>query len=84
MFTLGTRDTRPAGSHAHPTRPAYTTTTGDLYDASKYDALSRAIATLCDVTTWHEVTPAERKAVDRAVALIARVMPQINDEPAPY
>lgn len=83
MFTTY-RTTRPEGAHAHETRPAYVTTKGGLVDASKYDAIARIVSTISDVTTWHALTPAERRTLDKMTARVLALLPALVDDPAPF
>ena len=78
------RDDRPKGAHSHETRTAYVTEKGDLVDASKYDAIARIVSTISDVTTWHALTPAERRTLDKVTARVLALLPALVDDPAPY
>lgn len=78
------RDDRPKGAHSHETRPGYVTTSGALVDANKYDAIVRILASVGDVTTWHELTPAERRTLNKVHARVLALLPALVDDPAPY
>ena len=74
------RDDRPKGSHSHETRPGYVTTSGTLVDANKYDALVRVLSSVSDVTTWHELTPAERRTLAKVHARVLALLPELVEE----
>ena len=83
MFTTA-HTTRPNGSHAHETRPAYVTAKGGLVDASKHDAIVRVLSAISDVTTWHVLTPAERRTLDKVSARVLSILPELAPEVDPF
>ena len=79
-----TREARPLGATTNTIRPAYVTTSGDLIDADTHDALTSALVALLGVL-GRNTTPAQRKAIEKAYAIVAKVTPEVEgSNVAPY
>lgn len=76
--TIDLRNDRPVGVTVPHVRPAYVTTSGDLVDADTHDALRSALDALFGVLD-RDVTPAQRRAIEKAYAVVSKVTPAIDE-----